>query len=187
MTLATFLSAGPARRQALSAITFLLVIASLLGAAYAMATILSADEAGIGLLRARARELGGRAKSNLNRDAYGGGELEGSPFLEGQTVALAGAALQQRIERSVAKTGGVLLSSQIDLGVPRSKDRFLSLTVSLEITEPELQTFLYDLEAGIPYLFVDSFEAQGPAASGAASNGRMRVTMTVSGEWEPSL
>ena len=185
MTLASFLPAG-ARRQTLSAISYSAVIMGLLGATCAMATVLFGDEADMALLRERAAQLDSRVTSNLNGDASGGAELARSPFLEGQTVTLAGAALQQRIERGVAGAGGVLLSSQVDLDGPQSKDRFLSLTVSLDITEPNLQAFLYDLEAGTPYLFVDSFEARAPEAVGGANSERMRVTMIVSGQWEPS-
>jgi len=186
MTLATFLPAA-ARRQAMSAIAYSALILGLLAAAWTMATTLFTEEASIALLRERAAELGGRAKSNLNGETSGVAELAGSPFLEGQTVTLAGAALQQRIERGVAKAGGSLLSSQVDLDGSRSKDSVLSLTVSLEITQPALQAFLYDLEAGTPYLFVDAFEVQAPEAFGASSDGRMRVTMTISGRWEPTL
>jgi Type II secretion system (T2SS), protein M subtype b len=41
--------------------------------------------------------------------------MPGSPFLEGQTVTVAGAALQQRIGNAVKSVGGNVLSSQIDL------------------------------------------------------------------------
>jgi general secretion pathway protein M len=107
-----------------------------------------------------------------------------SPFLEGQTAALAGAGLQQHVERVVADAGGALLSSEINLDESESKNRFLSLTVSTEMTQLALQSLLYDLEAGMPYLFVNSFEAQTPEAFDTG-NGRMRVTMNVSGQWEP--
>jgi hypothetical protein len=36
----------------------------------------------------------------------------------------------------------------------------------------------------MPYLFVNSFEAQAPEAS-PTGDGRMRVSINVSGQWEP--
>jgi general secretion pathway protein M len=77
------------------------------------------------------------------------------------------------------------LSSEINLDESESKNRFLSLTVSAEMTQLALQPLLYNLEAEMPYLLVNSFEAETPEAFGEASNGRTRVTMSVSGQWEP--
>ncbi len=39
----------------------------------------------------------------------------GSPFLEGQTLTVAGAALLQRVADAVTKVGGNVLSSQVDV------------------------------------------------------------------------
>src|SRR5271166_3591323 len=49
--------------------------------------------------------------------------------------------------------GGNVLSSQIDLQGPHSAEGFIGLTESLEIDQASLQPLLYDLEAGMPYLF----------------------------------
>jgi general secretion pathway protein M len=40
---------------------------------------------------------------------------------------------------------------------------------------------LYDLEAGMPFLFVDQLVAQSPTTAG--EGGRTRVLLTVSGLW----
>src|SRR5439155_11678833 len=39
----------------------------------------------------------------------------GSPFLEGETITVAGAALLQRVAGAVTKYGGDIMSSQVDL------------------------------------------------------------------------
>ncbi len=101
-------------------------------------------------------------------------------------MTLAGAALQQRIERAVAKAGGALLSSQVELDGPKAGDGVLRLTANLEIGQSALQPLLYDLEAGMPYLFVDSLDAQAPQAFGEAESAGMRITIAVSGEWRPA-
>ena len=46
----------------------------------------------------------------------------GSPFLEGQTLTVAGAGLLQRVADAVNKVGGNVLSSQVDVqGVQASR------------------------------------------------------------------
>ena len=82
--------------------------------------------------------------------------VDGPPFLTGKTITVAGAALQERVEAAVKRAGGNVLSSQIDLQGPRAAEGFVGLTESLEIGQASLQNLLYDLEAGMPYLFVES-------------------------------
>ena len=112
------------------------------------------------------------------------GAPAGSPFLEGQTVTVAGAALQQRVTAAVGKLGGNVLSSQVDLAGTQSKAGFVSLVASCELEQPAVQKLLYDLEAGMPFLFVDQLEVQAPQAGTAQDGGRMHVLITVSGQWQ---
>ncbi|MGH6753354.1 MAG: type II secretion system protein GspM, partial [Bradyrhizobium sp.] len=53
------------------------------------------------------------------RKARGGaassGERPGTPFLEGPTVTVAGAALLQRVATAVGNVGGTVRSSQVDV------------------------------------------------------------------------
>jgi len=51
--------------------------------------------------------------------------------------------------------------------------------VSCELEQNKLQQLLYDIEAGMPFLFIDQLVAQGPAPE----NPRMRVVIEVSGVW----
>ena len=98
----------------------------------------------------------------------------GSAYLEGATVTVAGATLLQRVSEAVAKFGGNVLSTQLDLQGAPSKTGFLSMIASCEIEQPQLQQLLYDLEAGMPFLFVDQLVVQTPLAAsgpGAASCG----------------
>ena len=111
----------------------------------------------------------------------------GSPFLEGQTVTVAGAALQQRVTGAVGKLGGNVLSSQVDLAGTLSKAGFVSLVASCELDQPALQQLLYDIEAGMPFLFVDQLVIQAPEAGTGQeerAGGRMRVLLGVSGQWQ---
>jgi general secretion pathway protein M len=108
----------------------------------------------------------------------------GSPFLEGETVTVAGAALLQRVAGAVARVGGSVLSSQVDVQGTQSKDGYVSLVASCQVDHAALQQLLYDLEAGMPFLFIDQLVAQAPLPTTEPGAGRMRVTLAVSGQWE---
>jgi general secretion pathway protein M len=55
---------------------------------------------------------------------------------------------------------------------------------SLEIAQPELQKLLYDIEAGMPYLFVDQLTVSAPDTVTRGEGGRLRVVMGVTGQWQ---
>jgi len=109
---------------------------------------------------------------------------QGSPFLEGQTVTVAGAALLQRVAGAVTRVGGNVLSSQVDVQGAQSKAGLVSLTASCELAQPDLQKLLYDLEAGMPYLFVDQLVVQAPETVTRGDGGRLRIVLGVSGQWQ---
>jgi general secretion pathway protein M len=129
-------------------------------------------------------QLEGRKPSAGGAGSAAGIAPTGSPFLDGPTVTVAGAALQQRVTRAVTRLGGSMLSSQVELQGTQSRDGFVSLIASCEVDQPALQQLLYDIEAGMPFLFVDQLEAQAPQAGTDQGGGRMRVLMTVSGQWQ---
>ncbi|QQN67411.1 type II secretion system protein M [Bradyrhizobium diazoefficiens] len=114
-------------------------------------------------------------------------EHPGTPFLEGPTVTVAGANLLQRVAAAVGNVGGSVQSSQVDVTGAQLKDGFVGLVVSCELEQPALQKVLYDLEAGMPFLFVDQLDVQVPqtTALSEASTGRVRVILGVSGQWQP--
>ena len=104
----------------------------------------------------------------------------GSPFIEGTTVSVAGAALLRRLTAATKRMNGNTLSSQVDLQGPLSKTGFITATSTFEIDPAQLQPLLYDLEAGMPLLFVDELVVQAP--SGSAAGGKLRVLLGVSGQ-----
>jgi general secretion pathway protein M len=106
---------------------------------------------------------------------------QGSAYLEGATVTIAGATLLQRVAAAVVKFGGNVLSTQLDLQGPQTRTGFLSMIASCEIEQPQLQQLLYDLEAGMPFLFVDQLVVQTPLAE--SGNGKLRILLAVSGQW----
>lgn len=108
----------------------------------------------------------------------------GSAYLEGATVTIAGATLLQRVAGSVMKFGGNVLSTQLDVPATTSaKAGFISMIASCEIEQPQLQQVLYDLEAGMPFLFIDQLVVQTPSSGSDLGTGKLRVLLAVSGQW----
>ena len=128
-------------------------------------------------------QLRGRKPRNV---AALSAEHPGTPFLEGPTVTVAGAALLQRVAAAVGSVGGTVQSSQVDVLGTQAKDGFVGLVVSCEMEQPALQKLLYDLEVGMPFLFVDQLDVQVPqtTATSDSAAGRIRVVLGVSGQWQ---
>lgn len=133
-------------------------------------------------------QLEGRKRAAGGATSPLGPVPSGSPFLEGQTVTVAGAAILQRVASAVRQFGGNVLSSQVELEGTQSKDGMVSVTMSCELDQPQLQQLLYDLEAGMPFMFVEQLVVQAPqgVAGGVTGTegGRLRVLLGVSGQWQ---
>jgi general secretion pathway protein M len=110
--------------------------------------------------------------------------MAGSPLLDGATMTVGGANLLQRVAAAITKVGGTIQYTQVDLEGPQSKDGFVSVTVNCEVAQPSLQQLLYDVEAGMPFLFIDQLVAQGPTTPGTTPEGKLRILISVSGQWQ---
>jgi general secretion pathway protein M len=122
-------------------------------------------------------------RTGAKRNVPGETMPSGSAYLEGATVTIAGASLLQRVASAVSKFGGNVLSTQLDVQSPSSKPGFLSMVASCEIEQPQLQQLLYDLEAGMPFLFVDQLVIQTPTTAVGSQPGKLRILLGVSGQW----
>jgi general secretion pathway protein M len=106
----------------------------------------------------------------------------GSPFLEGETETEASAAILQRVTSAISAVGGSVVSSEVEASEEsRETQRFLRVTATSEIEQKSLQPLLYDLEAGMPFLFLSQVVAQ--AQPDATAGGKLRVVLGVSGLW----
>jgi general secretion pathway protein M len=76
------------------------------------------------------------------------------------------------------------MSSQVDVKEAQQKAGLVSMVASLELGQPDLQKLLYDLESGMPYLFVDQLTVQAPDTVTHGEGGRLRVVLGVSGQWQ---
>jgi general secretion pathway protein M len=128
--------------------------------------------------------LEGHSPTTARLAAGEDGTVVGSSFLEGATVTIAGAALLERVVGAVTRHGGGVLSSQLDLQGPQSKDGFLSVIANCDLEQRTLQETVYELEAGMPFLFVDQLVVQASTAAAGASGGKLRVLISVSGQWQ---
>jgi general secretion pathway protein M len=137
-----------------------------------------------------ATDLLDRIEGRKPSAATSGLDKSGSPFLEGRTVTIAGAALQQRVVAAVNDAGGNVLSSQVDLQGSETKPGTVSLSANLEIEQSNLQQLLYEIETGMPFLFIDQLVVQMPQSASRIGSGeefpRMRVQIDVSGQWQVS-
>jgi general secretion pathway protein M len=130
-------------------------------------------------------------EGRLPKRGGGASSVTGSPVIEGPTVTVAGAALLQRVAEAITKVGGNILSSQVELQGPQIKDGFISVTANCDVEQPALQQLLYNLESGMPFLFVDQLVVQAPTsaasspgAAKAAESAKMHVLISVSGQWQ---
>ena len=125
-------------------------------------------------------QLEGRKPAAAGKQSGDVGVPTGSAFLEGSTVTVAGAALLQRVAAAVTKAGGNVLSSQLDVQGPNAKGGFVSMVANCELEQSALQSLLYDLEAGMPFLFIDQLDIQ----VATAGDGKLRFLLGVSGQWQ---
>jgi general secretion pathway protein M len=169
------------RRQTLAVGAYVGVVIALLAISLLLVADLRDKAADIAAAQKRLDQMSERSRPSLSASIDS--SVSGSPFLDGQTITIAGAALQQRVEAAVAKAGGALMSSQVELDGPDAKNGFVGLTASMEVSQPAVQTILYDIEAGMPYLFVDKLSIQSPEVFGEPESGRMRMTIGVAGQW----
>ncbi|MDE2332247.1 MAG: type II secretion system protein M [Bradyrhizobium sp.] len=177
-TLRRFLSTPlPAAAAYLGAMLLLLYVVA------SSVSSLMSQHADVASLRTMLEQFEGRRPAARGQDPGITGPA-GSPFLEGATVTIAGAALLTRVTAAVTRLGGSVLSSQVDLQGNQSKVGFVTIIASCDIDQPGLQKLLYDIEAGMPFLFVDQLVVQAPASFDASGGGKLRILLSVSGQWQ---
>lgn len=93
-------------------------------------------------------------------------------LLSGTNEPIAAAQLQERLKTAVDRAGGKLRSTQV---LPARDDgafRRVTIRAQLSIDLPGLQRVVYELEASLPYLFLDNVEiAQRPGNRGSPAGG----------------
>jgi hypothetical protein len=106
-------------------------------------------------------------------------------FLTTTTQGLAGAELQAYLAQLAAAQNAEVVSSGVQ---PTGRDdppETIRLQATLTATTGALQTLLYQLETGTPYVFVDSVAVQLPNAGmgGTRQDPVLRVTLGIRALW----
>lgn len=170
---------GPDLRAGLAALGYGVLVVGLLAVAAGTLADLAERRAEVATADDLLTRLQGRRVPAADADAT----WSGSPFVEGPTVTVAGANLMQRIADAVSRFEGRIMSSRVELqGAPLGPG-FIGVTANFEIGQDDLQRLLYDLEAGLPFLFLDqvAIQAVDRADAGAV---RLTVLLTAYGQWE---
>lgn len=111
-----------------------------------------------------------------------GGEGSWGPLLlEGDTATVATAALLRRVTGAVTAAGGTISSSEVEQAGARPRDGSMKVVANFELPHEALPRLLHDLEAGVPFLFIEQLVVQTPANPSEAD--RLRVRLAVSGLW----
>lgn len=166
----------------ISVVLYIAVVGGLLATAgFAIADIVGQQRA-----LAQTADLLDQLPGRKPRGGASPADRPGTPFLEGPTVTVAGATLLQRVATAVGSVGGTIQSSQVDVMGTQARDGLVGLVVSCEMEQPSLQKLLYDLEVGMPFLFIDQLDVQVPQATALAEGGtgRIRVVLGISGHWQ---
>jgi general secretion pathway protein M len=105
-------------------------------------------------------------------------------FLDAATPGLAGAALQAYVAR-LADQHAVLVSFGTQPTGGEDGADAVRIEASMDISLRELQVMLYQLEAGTPYVFVESMtiRATDTAAGVGADDAPLRVTLGLRAPW----
>jgi hypothetical protein len=86
---------------------------------------------------------------------------EDTKLIEGQTLSLAGASLQDTVKDIVTRSGGTISSERI--GKPEDLGKFKVITASIDTVLPDpraLRDILYSIETRTPYLTVKELDVR---------------------------
>jgi len=84
---------------------------------------------------------------------------EGSKLVEGQTLSLAAATLQDTVKEIIMSRGGTISSERV--GKPEDHGNFKIITVSIDSVLPDSRTLsdiLYSIETRTPYLAIKELD-----------------------------
>jgi general secretion pathway protein M len=100
-------------------------------------------------------------------------------LLEGQSDAIAGAALQSQVQRMAASAGAELNSMEMLPGEPRSAYRRIGLRVTTAAQWPVLIELLRAIEQASPRMLVDDLQLRAPPIDMRTSNQPISAAFTV--------
>lgn len=90
-----------------------------------------------------------------------GRNAEVSKIVEGQTLSLAAATLQDTVKEIITSRGGTISSERVEK--PEDMEKFKIITVSIDTVLPDARTLsdiLYSIETRTPYLVVKQLDTR---------------------------
>jgi general secretion pathway protein M len=136
------------------------------------------------------RELLARLEAHLQSRAEASGQsaaiAPAAAFLEAPTPGLASAKLQAYLAQLLSGHDAVLISSGEQQTSREDQPDSIRIEASLDIAPSGLQAMLYRLEAGTPYVFVDSLAVQPASAAkpGGSRDPLLHVTLGLRSIWQ---
>jgi len=112
---------GPSRREAFAALAYVCVVVVLAASSLWLIDDLRVRSRGIAAAQERLDQLTQHSRRRPPASIGSDASVSGSPFLDARTITIAGAAMEQRVGAAVAKAGGALISSQVELDGPERR------------------------------------------------------------------
>ncbi len=125
-----------------------------------------------------------RAKARSDARARPG-SAPAAAFLDAPTQGLAVAVLQAHLAQMANIHHSVLVSSGVEPAKHEDPPDSIRLQATLEMSLQALQAFLYQLESGTPYVFVEQLAVQlaGTASQRVVEDPLLRVTLGLRANW----
>jgi general secretion pathway protein M len=123
--------------------------------------------------------------ANRNKARLSGAAAPAAAFLAAPTQGLAGAQLQAYLQHVADSHHATIISSGMEATKHEDQPDSIRLQATLDADLASLQAFLYQLESGTPYVFVDSLNIQIPGtnAQHAVEDPLLRVTLGLRAVW----
>jgi general secretion pathway protein M len=126
------------------------------------------------------------ARTKARSDARArAGSAPAAAFLDAPTQGLAVAQLQAHLAQMADIHRSVLVSSGIEPARREDPPDSIRLQATLEMSLQALQAFLYQLESGTPYVFVEQLAVQlaGTPSQRVVEDPLLRVTLGMRANW----
>jgi general secretion pathway protein M len=172
------------REQTISvgAAAVLLVVLILLAAACLQMRSEAAQE--LGEREEMLTHLEDRAKSVSDARARKGAVAPVSAYIDAPTQGLAGSALQAYLLQRADADHALLISAGIQPAKREDPPDSIRLQANLDMNLQSLQTLLYQLESGTPYVFVESLVVQLVGAkSEHAEDPQLHISLGLRALW----
>jgi hypothetical protein len=100
-------------------------------------------------------------------------------YLEGPNETVTAAILQERLKSLVQSHGGLLKSTQVIANKDDGEAKRITVRGEIVATVATLQRVIYDLEAGLPILFIDNLDVRTMVGPRGGTDGDQDVQIEI--------